>query len=272
MNSTFYEFINISAGIIAMRSILQNIYGKPKGEAAFSRITAVLDDYFEKHRVGKAAAFSQSDVILVTYGDMLSREGELPLQTLHRFLDEHVKEVFSGLHILPFFPYSSDDGFSVTDFFMVRPDLGSWANIRSFGGRFRLMVDLIANHVSAESRWFQNYLADQKGFEDLAIEVDPSTDLSMVTRPRSLPLLSEFKKHSGCKVYLWTTFSEDQIDLNYKSLHVLENMEHTRYALTNQSDFLKIDIKVLHYFLSSLFFFAIQYSGKPYDPEYQRRV
>ena len=116
------------------------------------------------------------------------------------------------------------------------------------------MVDLIANHVSAESRWFQNYLADQKGFEDLAIEVDPSTDLSMVTRPRSLPLLSEFKKHSGCKVYLWTTFSEDQIDLNYKSLHVLENMEHTRYALTNQSDFLKIDIKVLHYFLSSLFF------------------
>ncbi|RLC09376.1 MAG: sugar phosphorylase [Deltaproteobacteria bacterium] len=207
-----------------MRSILQNIYGKPKGEAAFSRITAVLDDYLEKHRVGKAAAFSQSDVILITYGDTLFREGELPLQTLHRFLDEHVKKVFSGLHILPFFPYSSDDGFSVTDFIMVRPDLGSWADIRSIGGRFRLMVDLVANHVSAESRWFRNYIADRKGFEDLAIEVDPSVDLSSVTRPRSLPLLTEFKKHSGRGVHLWTTFSADQIDLNYRSLDVLENM------------------------------------------------
>ena len=207
-----------------MRLILQNIYGKPKGEAAFSRVTAVLDVFSEKHRVGKAAAFSQSDVILITYGDTLFREGEQPLQTLHRFLDEHVKEVFSGLHILPFFPYSSDDGFSVTDFFMVRPDLGSWADIRSIGGRFRLMVDLVANHISAESRWFRNYLADRKGFEDLSIEVDPSADLSSVTRPRSLPLLTEFKKHSGRGVHLWTTFSADQIDLNYRSLDVLENM------------------------------------------------
>jgi sucrose phosphorylase len=86
------------------------------------------------------------------------------------------------------------------------------------------MVDLVANHVSAESSWFRNYLAGRKGFEDLSIEVDPSTDLSMVTRPRSFPLLTEFKKHSGGRVHLWTTFSKDQIDLNYKSLHVLEHM------------------------------------------------
>jgi len=211
-------------GTIAMQSILQNIYGKPKGEAAFSRITAVLDVYLEKHKVGKAAAFSQSDTILITYADTLFRKGEPPLQTLHRFLDEHVKEVFSGLHLLPFFPYSSDDGFSVTDFFMVRPDLGTWADIRSVGGRFRLMVDLVANHLSAESRWFRNYLKNRKGFEDLAIEVDPSADLSDVTRPRSLPLLTEFKKHSGRRVHLWTTFSADQVDLNYRSLDVLENM------------------------------------------------
>ena len=149
-----------------MRSILQNIYGKPEGDVAFSRITAVLDVFLEKHNVGKAAAFSQSDAILITYGDTLLREGEPPLQTLHRFLDEHAKEVFSGLHLLPFFPYSSDDGFSVTDFFTVRPDLGSWEDIRSIGGRFRLMVDLVANHVSAESRWSRNYLAGENGFED----------------------------------------------------------------------------------------------------------
>ncbi len=207
-----------------MQSILENIYGKPKGVVAFSRIKTILDEFALKNKAGKAVSFSEADVILITYGDTLLREGELPLQTLHRFLGEHVKGVFSGLHLLPFFPYSSDDGFSVTDFFTVRPDLGSWEDIRSIGGRFRLMVDLVANHVSAESRWFRNYLAGENGFEDLAIEVDPSADLSSVTRPRSLPLLTEFKKHSGYRVNLWTTFSADQVDLNYRSLDVLENM------------------------------------------------
>jgi len=185
-----------------MRSILDNIYGEPAGEAAFSRIKAVLDAFLKKNEVGRAAAFSASDAVLITYGDTLLREGEQPLQTLQRFLNEYAKDVFSGVHLLPFFPYSSDDGFSVTDFFAVRADLGSWADIRSIGGRFRLMVDLVANHVSAESRWFRNYLAAQKGFEDLAIEVDPFTDLSMVARPRSSPLLTEFKKDSGCRVHL----------------------------------------------------------------------
>jgi glycosidase len=214
----------IAARIIAMRSILQNIYGTQKGEAAFSRITTLLEAFSKKSNIPKAAALSESDTILITYGDTLLREGQPPLQTLHRFLDEHVKNTFSGLHLLPPFPYSSDDGFSVTDFFAIRPDLGSWADIRSIGERFRLMLDLIVNHVSAESSWFKNYLAGQKGFEELAIEVNPSTDLSIVTRPRFLPLLTEFKKHSGRRVHLWTTFSEDQIDLNFKSLNVLENM------------------------------------------------
>ena len=209
---------------LAMRSILQNIYGMPKGDLAFSRIRAILDVFLKKHTPGKAAAFSEADVILITYADTLWREGEPPLRTLHQFLDDHLAGVFSGLHILPFYPYSSDDGFSVTDFFTVRPDLGSWADIRALGERFRLMVDFVANHVSAESRWFRNYLAEKKGFEDLAVAVNPNTDLSGVTRPRSLPLLTEFTKQSGQRVHLWTTFSADQVDLNYRSLDVLEKM------------------------------------------------
>ncbi len=207
-----------------MRSILQNIYGKPIGDLAFSRLTAILEVFFKKSTMGKAAAFSQSDVILITYADTLLREGELPLKTLHRFLDKHLKEVFSGLHLLPFFPYSSDDGFSITDFFAVRSDLGSWGDIRSLGEHFRLMIDLVANHVSAESYWFRKYLAHEKGFQDLAIEVDPAVDLSSVTRPRSLPLLTAFKKDSDRRVHLWTTFSADQVDFNYRNLDVLEKM------------------------------------------------
>ncbi|MGD9183726.1 MAG: sugar phosphorylase [Desulfobacterales bacterium] len=207
-----------------MQTILQRIYGKQKAAVAASRIAAVLDVFSPQQAAAQAGPLTEADAILVTYGDTLTREGERPLCTLHRFATQHFKGVFSGIHILPFFPYSSDDGFSVTDFLTVRSDLGSWKDVRAIGADFKLMIDLVANHVSAESRWFQNYLAGEKGFEHLAIEVDPAADLSGVTRPRSLPLLTEFDMHSGRRVHLWTTFSADQIDLNYESLDVLENM------------------------------------------------
>ena len=86
------------------------------------------------------------------------------------------------------------------------------------------MFDLVINHFSAQSEWFNAYLDHRPGFEDFAIEVDPAADLSLVTRPRSLPLLSEFRKTSGRSVHLWTTFSADQIDFNYKSLNVLQKV------------------------------------------------
>jgi len=92
------------------------------------------------------------------------------------------------------------------------------------GMDFKLMFELVLNHVSAKSRWFQNYLSGKHGFEDLAIEVDPAADLSRVARPRSLPLLTEFNKSCGKTVHVWTTFSADQVDLNYKSLNVLGRM------------------------------------------------
>jgi glucosylglycerate phosphorylase len=207
-----------------MQTILQRIYGKQKAATAAARIAALLNAFSTQQPVRQGGSLCEADVVLITYADTLMREGERPLRTLHRFATEHFTGVFSGIHILPFFPYSSDDGFSVTDFFAVRPDLGSWEDIRAIGGDFKLMVDLVANHVSVQSRWFQYYLAGEKGFEHLAIEVDPAADLSGVTRPRSLPLLTAFEKHSGRRVHLWTTFSADQIDLNYESLDVLENM------------------------------------------------
>ena len=94
----------------------------------------------------------------------------------------------------------------------------------AIGSDFKLMFDYVLNHVSAQSVWFADYLAGRTGFENLAIEVDPSTDLSQVTRPRSLPLLTAFKKHDGLRVHVWTTFSPDQIDLNFRSIDVLERM------------------------------------------------
>ena len=202
---------------------LQRIYGDSQGDEAFETLLPVLEKYPERKRQ-KPDRFSQEDVVLITYGDSLRKDGQTPLATLREFADEFLSEVVSAIHILPFSPYSSDDGFSVMDYRRVNPQLGSWDDIRQLGGRFRLMFDLVLNHVSAQSPWFDRYLQSESGFESLAIEVDPEADLSKVTRPRALPLLSEFKKSNGQVVHLWTTFSADQIDLNYASPEVLARM------------------------------------------------
>ena len=207
-----------------MKSILGRIYGEEKGEQAFSRLDRVIREFSHSPAAGKRQGFTQADAVLITYGDTLVKQGEKPLQTLHRFCLDHFKGVFSAVHILPFFPYSSDDGFSVTDFMAVRPDLGTWEDIRAMGRDFALMVDLVANHVSAKSRWFKCCLAGDKGFEDLVVQCDPTADLSCVTRPRARDLLTCFETSSGKPVHVWTTFSADQVDLNYQSLDVLESM------------------------------------------------
>jgi glucosylglycerate phosphorylase len=207
----------------AIQRILEDVYGETTGKAAFDKIFSVIETYSgSKDR--KKTHFSQKDVFLITYGDTLNRTGEAPLETLFKFAESRFKDVFSTLHILPFFPYSSDDGFSVIDFFAVDPELGDWKDIQPLMRDFRLMFDLVLNHVSSRSTWFQNYLDEKPHYKDLAIEIDPSIDLSLVTRPRSLPLLTRFHKTSGDIVHVWTTFSADQIDLNYKSVDVLEKM------------------------------------------------
>ena len=207
----------------AVQHLLKKIYGARTGNLAFDNILPIIEG-FPPRKGRERGYFSQEDVFLITYGDTLKKKGERPLETLYKFAVRQFKDVFSTIHILPFFPFSSDDGFSVMDFFTVNPELGTWEDIRRLGRDFQLMFDLVLNHVSAKSMWFQNYLAEKPNYEDFAIEVDPLADLSLVTRPRSLPLLTRFKKTSDEPVYIWTTFSADQIDLNYKSLEVLKQM------------------------------------------------
>ena len=206
-----------------VKVLLNKIYGKQTGSLALERITTIIEKYDGQHRK-KDSYFSQEDVVLITYGDSLKKQGEAPLATLHAFANQYLKGAISNIHFLPFFPYSSDDGFSVMDFFQIDPALGSWQEVAAIGQDFELMFDYVVNHFSSKGQWFENYLAGQKGFDNFAIEVDPVTDLSMVTRPRSLPLLSEYNKKDGQAVHLWTTFSADQIDFNFRSLDVLEKM------------------------------------------------
>ncbi len=158
--------------------------------------------------------------ILITYADSIRGNGEPPLQTLNRFSREHLKGIVSSLHLLPFFPWSSDDGFSIIDFREVHPEYGTWKDIEALGEAFQLMFDLVLNHCSRKSGWFRDFVTGIAPARWYFLPMDPETDLSAVVRPRPWPLLTETSTRDG-PAHVWTTFSEDQIDLNWQNPDVL---------------------------------------------------
>jgi glycosidase len=192
----------------------------PQARSVLERLRKLLEAFPRAQAAPGLERWSEKDAILITYGDQIREEGRPPLRTLHGFLRERLRGVFSGVHLLPFYPSTSDDGFSVVDFKAVAPELGSWADVEAIGQDFRLMVDLVCNHVSASSPWFQGFLHDDPKYRDYFITVPPGTDLSAVFRPRALPPLTPFPTPGGEKL-VWTTFSPDQIDLNYANPEVL---------------------------------------------------
>ena len=164
--------------------------------------------------------WTEQDIAVITYADTLLDADKKPLTVLHQFAKDYLADVMSILHILPFFPYSSDDGFSVIDYLAVNESHGDWADIKAISNDFKLMSDLVLNHMSARSWWFDNYknrLAPGKGY---FYEAEPDLDTSKVVRPRTSPLLNEVETVDG-KRYLWCTFSPDQVDLNFANPEVL---------------------------------------------------
>jgi len=164
--------------------------------------------------------WDQSDVFIITYGDSIQAENEEPLETLYRFMGERLKGYVEGVHILPFFPYSSDDGFSVIDYAQVNDSLGDWSHIEKIGKEYNLMADLVVNHCSSRSRWFDNFKQRKAPGVDYFIEADPQSDISNVVRPRTTPLLREVETLDG-KRHVWCTFSPDQVDLNFSNPEVV---------------------------------------------------
>ena len=167
-----------------------------------------------------APSWSEKDQWVISYGDSIIEEGVPPLAVPSDFLQTRLGERISGVHVLPFFPWSSDDGFSVIHYREVNSELGDWSHIRELAGHYDLMADLVLNHVSRESLWFVDYLSGSQPGRDYFIEVDPDTDVSQVVRPRSNPLLVPVSTRRGTR-YLWATFSEDQLDLNFEHPDVL---------------------------------------------------
>ena len=199
---------------------LESIYSKEDAQKAYKLINELIDSYSKKIE-SKPYRLTQKDVILITYADQIVSPEEEPLKTLKRFMDNYTKDFINSIHILPFYPYSSDDGFSVIDYKDVSPRVGSWDDIKELSKDYNLMFDGVINHISQYSYWFKAYLQNDEKYKDFFISLDPNTDLSKVVRPRDLPLLHEFKDIDNKSRYIWTTFSKDQVDLNYSNYKVL---------------------------------------------------
>jgi sucrose phosphorylase len=168
--------------------------------------------------------WDEKDVVLITYGDSIRKETEeyveRPLITLRSFYNDFLKGAIPTVHILPFYPWSSDDGFSVIDYREVDPDLGGWGEIEDLGRDCSLMFDLVLNHCSSESSWFKDFCSGIQPGRHYFLEMDPETDLSEVVRPRTSPLLTRTPTRDGVS-YVWTTFSSDQVDLNWQNPDLL---------------------------------------------------
>ncbi len=165
--------------------------------------------------------WSENDIILISYPDSIVEDRRKPLITLKKFLDKHCVDMISIVHILPFFPSSSDQGFSVEDYYSVNRNFGSWDDIRQISRKFSIMGDVVINHGSSKSKWFENFVSGSGPGSEYFLTADNNLDLSSVTRPRTSKLLSKVKTVNGEK-YVWCTFSEDQVDYDFENFEVLK--------------------------------------------------
>lgn len=221
------------------------LYGEEKADSIINRFLDLIHAFQAQHETLakplSSEKISEKDAILITYGDMVQQQGEAPLKTLSAFLQKYLDDKISTVHILPFYPYSSDDGFAVIDYRRVNANLGTWEDVATLGENFRLMVDAVVNHISSQSAAFQGFLKGEPKYQEYFTVVDPETDLSRVFRPRAKPLLTPFQTATGEK-YVWTTFSADQIDLNFANPDVLlEVIDILLFYAAHGAEFVRLD-------------------------------
>ena len=184
---------------------------------------------------------SAADRMLICYGDSVRDEPGMPLSALRQFATQYLQNSISTIHILPFFPSSSDDGFAVIDYQTVRRDLGDWSDINALSADFDLMFDLVINHCSRENLWFADFVGGREPGCDYFHEMPSMVGLESVVRPRNSPLLTHVHTYQGIK-RVWTTFSDDQIDLNFANPEVLCEFVHILFSYIAQgARFIRLD-------------------------------
>lgn len=233
-----------SSKLKVIRRRLARVYGIEEADILLDRLYRMVGRY------GVGAQLNQNspnltarDVVLITYADMVksSSEEQSPLGALKEFCTARLKGAVSAIHILPFYPWTSDDGFSVVDYREVSPDYGTWDDVSKLGEEFELMFDLVLNHCSSKSPWFKEYVSGVEPGLNYIMEGNPKTDLSMVVRPRSTPLLTPYQTRKGER-HVWTTFSADQVDLDWTSPDLLfEFLDIILYYVSIGCKILRLD-------------------------------
>ena len=226
-------------------TLIGQIYPEQSGEDLAAQIVeAFWPEGTTRRRRGRTPRnrqWSERDALVIPYGNSIVDGQHKPLDLLRDFLHREMAGVVNGVHILPFFPYTSDDGFAVTDYRAVNPVLGEWSDIKRIGSEFLLMSDLVLNHVSSQSKWFSAYLQGHEPYDQFFFEASPEDDLSDVVRPRTHPLLREVETSRGPR-HVWCTFSHDQIDLDFRNPEVLlEFLRVMRLHIDNGVRILRLD-------------------------------
>ncbi len=228
-----------------LTSLLDQIYPEADASALSQQI---VDAFWPEGSMVRNRArppgntlWDETDTLVITYGNSIVDGVHKPLDLLRHFLEENLSGVISGVHILPFFPFTSDDGFAVTDYTVVNSNLGSWSDVSRIASEFRLMSDLVLNHVSSFSTWFQEYRQGHAPYDRFFFEADPEDDVSMVVRPRTSPLLREVETTMGTR-HVWCTFSHDQVDLDFTNPEVLlEFLRIMRLHIDNGVRIIRLD-------------------------------
>lgn len=233
---------------------LEFLYGPKGAENWISELERILKvhhahkppEMVEKEKkYDPAKRFNQEHIILITYGDIVKGEGITPLSKLHRFVSQYSLAV-NTIHLLPFFPYSSDRGFAVMDYRRVDERLGSWEDIREKKRHYDLMFDAVLNHCSARSEMFTEFLNGNPAYRNFFIAYESPDDLTpeqraRIFRPRTSDILTRFDTIDGPR-YIWTTFSPDQVDLNFRNPAVLvQVLDSMLFYIRKGADLLRLD-------------------------------
>ncbi len=226
-----------------IRGYLEFLYGTQHASVheELSRLLVGWAAHPDAAALGTSVSLTERDALLIAYPDHVREPGSTPLRTLSGFAGRHLSEIVSGIHLLPFYPASSDDGFSVMDYAVIDPAFGDWNDVRAFRPAFDLMFDAVFNHASAQGEWFRRSIAGDPDFDSYFFAVEGDPDLRQVVRPRTLPLLTEFDTHAGRRRF-WTTFSADQVDLDFRNPRVLLKMvEMLLLYVRNGARFIRLD-------------------------------
>ena len=184
-------------------------------------IFQVINNYNKFGKKGKKLNVSEKTSALICYGDsLLNNNKEKTIKIFRKFYKKNLGNFFEIIHFLPFYPSSSDSGFAVKDHYQVDKKLGYWSDIYQQSKMTNIMADIVINHASSKGLWFKNFLSNKSPGKEYFLTVGKKFDISKVIRPRENKLLKKitiFKKNN----FIWRTFSDDQIDLNFKNPKVL---------------------------------------------------